>query len=117
VPAHIIKALSGFAPIEGTTAKINVGLQTGYDWRFLRATWEVSPRSVTPSPIVIDKKPQNVRTQCLEELQEKKVWAFFSKTDVASPWYSPITLLVKWEKNGFEIKNFTNDKGKVRSRP
>ena len=45
------------------------------------------------------------------------MWGFFSKTDVASPWYSPITLLVKWAKNGFEIKNFTNDKGKVRSRP
>ena len=117
VPAHIIKALATLLPIEGTTAKINVGLQTGYDWRFLRTTWEVSPRLISPAPIAIEKKPTNVRNQCLEELRAKQVWAFFSKTDVASPWYSPITLLVKWEKNGLEIKNFTNDKGKVRSRP
>ena len=117
VPTHIIKALSALPPIEGKTAKINVGLQTGYDWRFLRMTWEVSPHLMSPCPVAIEKKPTNVRNQCLEELRERQVWAFFSKTDVASPWYSPITLLVKWDRNGFEIKNFTNDKGKVRSRP
>jgi hypothetical protein len=117
VPAHIIKAISALPPIGGNTAAINVGLQTGYDWRFLRTTWEVVPRLISPSPLPSSKKPKSVRSQCLEELQGKQVWGFFSKTDVASPWYSPITLLVKWEKNGFEIKNFTNDKGKVRSRP
>jgi hypothetical protein len=36
---------------------------------------------------------------------------------VASPWYSPIFLLVDWEDDGHEIKNFTNDRGKIRSRP
>jgi hypothetical protein len=117
VPAHIIKALSAIEQIGGNTATINVGLQTGYDWRFLRTTWEVAPRLIAPAPLPSNKKPKSVRAQCLEEFQGKQVWGFFSKTDVASPWYSPITLLVKWANNGFEIKNFTNDKGKVRSRP
>lgn len=115
VPAHIIKALSAIEQIGGNTASINVGLQTGYDWRFLRTTWEVSPRLVSPAPLPDDKKPTNLRAQCLEELRGKHVWGFFSKTDVASPWYSPITLLVKWEKNGFELRSFTNDKGQKRS--
>jgi len=115
VPAHIIKALSAIPQIGGNTATINVGLQTGYDWRFLRTTWEVSPLLISPALLPSDKKPQNVRAQCLDELRGKHVWGFFSKTDVASPWYSPITLLVKWEKNGFEIRNFTNIKGKKRS--
>jgi hypothetical protein len=117
VPARIINTLSAIPPIGGTTATINVGLQTGYDWRFLRTTWEVSPCLMSPCPVAIDKKPQNIRAKCLEELRGKQTWAFFSKTEVASPWYSPITLLVKWENSGFEIKNFTDEKGKVRSRP
>ena len=117
VPAHIINALSELPPIEGNTAKINVGLQTGYDWRFLRTTWEVPPHLVSPCPVPLDKKAKDIRAQCLKELKDRQVWGFFSKTDVASPWYSPITLLVKWENDGFELKNFTNDKGKVRSRP
>lgn len=115
VPARIIRTLSVLPPIGGTIATINVGLQTGYDWRFLRTTWEVLPRSISPCPKALNKKPKNVRAQCLEELQGSQVWAFFSKTDVASPWYSPITLLVKWEKNGVELRNFTNDKGQKRS--
>ena len=117
VPAHIINALSAVPEIGGNTARINVGLQTGYDWRFLKATWEVPPRLISPSPLPINKKSTSVRSQCLDELRGKHEWGFFSKTDVASPWYSPITLLVKWAKNRAEIKNFTDDKGKVRSRP
>src|SRR5262249_6130810 len=93
------------------------GLQTGYDWRFLRLVWEVDSRTISPAPRSIVQKPANIRATCLEELRTDKVWAFYSKTDVASPWYSPITLVVKWESNGHEIKNFTNAKGKVRSRP
>jgi hypothetical protein len=116
VPSHVITALSKLPPIEGNTARINVGLQTGYDWRFLRLVWEVDPRTISPAPRTIVQKPANIRTACLEELRTDKVWAFYSKTDVASPWYSPITLVVKWESNGHEIKNFTNAKGKVRSR-
>ncbi len=115
VQSHIIKKLAALPVIEGTTAKINVGLQTGYDWRFLRTTWEVSPRLIAPAPQPSNKRPKSVRTQCLEEFQGKQVWGFFSKTDVASPWYSPISLLVKWAKNGHEIRNFTNDKGQKRS--
>jgi type I restriction-modification system DNA methylase subunit len=117
VPAQIIKRLSELPPIEQDMAKINVGLQTGYDWRFLRTTWEVSPRLLSPCPVPLDQKPKSIREQCLKELKDQQVWGFFSKTDVASPWYTPITLLVKWENDGFELKNFTNDKGKVRSRP
>jgi len=117
VPAHIINALSTLPTIGVATAKINVGLQTGQDWRFLRTTWEVSPNLISPCPLALDKKPSDVRGQCLKELKEKQTWGFFSKTDFASPWYSPITLLVKWENDGFELKNFTDEKGKVRSRP
>lgn len=117
VPADIIKSLSAIEQIGGNTATISVGLQTGHDWRFLRTIWEVSPLLISPTPLPYDKVPKNIRAQCLEELRGNQVWGFFSKTDVASPWYSPITLLVKWENDGFEIKNFLDDKGKLRSRP
>ena len=58
VPAHIIKRLSAIPAIEGTTAKINVGLQTGYDWRFLRTTWEVSPHLIAPAPLPSELDPK-----------------------------------------------------------
>ncbi|MGL6074892.1 MAG: BREX-1 system adenine-specific DNA-methyltransferase PglX [Fimbriiglobus sp.] len=116
VPKKVIVALSKLPPIEGHTARINVGLQTGYDWQFLRLVWEADPRLIAPGP---RRKVggENIRTVCLEELSRDKRWAFYSKTDVASPWYSPITLLVDWGNNGHDIKTFTNDRGKVRSRP
>lgn len=115
VPAHIIKGLSSLPLIEGTTARINVGLQTGYDWRFLRAAWEVPSRLISPSPRATDQRPEDIRAQCLEELRTKHRWAFFSKTGVASPWYSPISLVVDWERGGEEIRNFSNEKGQKRS--
>jgi hypothetical protein len=116
VPKKVIVALSKLPPIEGNTARINVGLQTGYDWRFLRLVWEADPRTISPAPRPKDEN-DNIRAVCLDELTHRKRWAFFSKTDVASPWYSPITLIVDWANNGHAIKNFTNDRGRVRSRP
>ena len=114
VPKSVIVALSKLPPIEGNTARINVGLQTGHDWRFLRLVWETNPRTITPAPRPKDDK-NNIRSICLAELTQGKRWAFFSKTDAASPWYSPITLLVDWGKNGHEIKNFTDGHGRKRS--
>lgn len=80
-------------PLDPNAATIKVGLQTGDDFRYLRNFWEVPVSSMD-----VD-------------------WKFYTKTDKAIPWYSPINLVVYWRNDGYEVKNFFDDKGKLRSRP
>lgn len=96
VSEETIKTLSQRPSLEGNLGSVRVGLQTGDDWRFLRLFWEV--------PAALVNSASND-------------WVPFSKTDFASPWYSPIFLVVYWKNNGEVIKNFTDEKGKLRSRP
>ena len=44
-------------------------------------------------------------------------WAFHVKAGTSQPWYSPITLKINWYDKGVELRNFTDAKGKLRSRP
>jgi hypothetical protein len=83
-------ALSGIDP---ESASIRVGLQTGDDFRHLRNFWEV---------------PSNF---------DEQGWKYFSKTEKAIAWHSPINLVVNWSNDGYELKAFTDEKGKLRSRP
>jgi len=114
VSKSTIETVGGHPSIEGNKAAIRVGMQTGDDFRFLRCLWEVSATLISPSPLRPENK-QSVRQQCLKELSSDRVWVPFSKTETASPWFSPITLVAKWSANGHELKNFTNDAGKLRS--
>jgi len=100
--------------IEGNKAAIRVGMQTGDDFRFLRCLWEIPAALVSPSSTRPENK-QPVRQQCLKELSSDRAWVLFSKTETASPWFSPITLVAKWSANGNELRNFTNEAGKLRS--
>ena len=81
-------SLSGIDPLASV---VKVGLQTGDDFRFLRNYWEVPSNS--------------------------SEWKFFSKTEEAISWHSPIKMKVIWLNDGYEIKNFENENGKLRSRP
>jgi len=109
-----IKALGEHPRIEGNKCAIRVGMQTGDDFRFLRCLWEVSSRLVAPSPQELTGT-ESPRQRCLRELSSNKAWVPFSKTETASPWFSPITLVAKWAANGAELRNFTNKAGKLRS--
>lgn len=115
VSEPIIQTLSSYPRIEGNIAVIRVGMQTGDDFRFLRCLWEVNPRLVSPSP-QDSAVTESARLRCLRELSSEKAWVPFSKTDIASPWFSPITLVVKWAGNGTELRNFTDEAGNLRSR-
>jgi hypothetical protein len=113
-----IEKLSEFETIDENLADICVGLQTGDDNRYLRLLWEVPIESLSISPAGRSQlKSKSARRVTETELTETTKWVAYSKTDSASPWYSPITLAVNWQKNGWELKNFTNSKGKLRSRP
>jgi len=91
------KRLQGLKPIEGEIAEIRVGLQTGDDRRFLRNYWEVVAEKIS--------------------LEGPNDYYFYTKTDKAAPFISPIYLLVQYKRNGYEVKNHFGKNGKLRSRP
>jgi len=86
---------------------IRVGMQTGSDWRFLRQWWEVLPSKIIR--LGEDCKPKP------EYEGSGQRWITYTKTDRASPWFSPLLQLVKWEKQGEEYDAFVNDAGKSRA--
>ncbi|WP_291078429.1 MULTISPECIES: BREX-1 system adenine-specific DNA-methyltransferase PglX [unclassified Empedobacter] len=71
--------------------KVCQGLATGENERFLRFNWEI------------------------KEGDDK--WVTYAKGGTFNKWYGNLWLKVNWENDGFEIKNFKNDKGKIKSRP
>lgn len=89
--------------IEPLECCIRVGLQTGDDFRFLRLWWEVSGEQI----IIPTKKHdiEELRRQSIE-LSKSKRWAWYSKTESASPVLSSIHLYVNWSNDGAEIKAY-----------
>ncbi|HQM55249.1 MAG TPA: BREX-1 system adenine-specific DNA-methyltransferase PglX [Anaerolineaceae bacterium] len=116
ISTRTIRQVSKHPKLEGNYGTVRVGLQTGDDWRFLRNAWEIPSTLIGPSPRHVWDK-EEIQEVCAYEFKHGRKWAFFSKTDSALPWFSPLTLVVNWEKDGDEIKNFMDEKGKLRSRP
>ncbi len=116
VRPEILRKLSTFQKLEGNAGSVRVGLQTSDDFRFLRLIWEVPTCSVTPSPSLQESQHDSLRSRCLQELKAGKKWAFYSKTDKARPWLSPLTLVVDWENDGERIKDYAREQGNSPSR-
>jgi hypothetical protein len=75
---------------------IKNGLQTGNNNRFLRFWWELS---------ATDKEVN------------RESWVYYAKGGPYKKWTGNLWLMVNWKSNGHEIKNYTDDKGKQKSRP
>jgi hypothetical protein len=71
------------------------GLATGDNNKFLRFFWEVN----------------------YNRIGKNNKWVYCSKGGNFRRWYGNIDLLINWENNGSEIKNFKDERGKLRSRP
>ncbi|ROX75821.1 BREX-1 system adenine-specific DNA-methyltransferase PglX [Enterococcus faecium] len=85
---------------------VNQGLITSNNDKFLRLWWEVE----------FDKIKFNAKSlKCF--VNSGKKWAPYNKGGSYRKWYGNYDYIVNWENNGAEIKNFIEDKGKVRSRP
>ena len=90
----------------GEVGETKVGLQTGDNNRFLRLWNEVS----------FIKIGYNIANS-QEALESKKKWFPYNKGGEFRKWYGNQEYLVNWENDGYEIKNFYDEKGKLRSRP
>jgi len=87
----IRRLFTDFAGLEGGGTSVRVGLQTGDDFRFLRAAWEVSAESIVRTP---------------EHAREGERWVPFAKGGEYSPYWSDIHLLVDWHGAGKSLAAF-----------
>ena len=88
-----------------STVSPKQGLATADNNRFLRAWWEVVTNKI------------KYDSENVEQLTESKCkWVPYNKGGERRQWYGNYDYLVNWENDGFEIRNFKDDKGKVRSR-
>jgi len=78
-----------------------VGLQTGDTNRFLRYWYE----------------PQITKICFAGQNSKNKKWFPICKGGEYRRWYGNNDYVVNWENNGFEIKNFKDEKGRLKSRP
>jgi hypothetical protein len=121
--AETIKQFSSEKCFEPDVGTVRVGLQTGDDPRYVRAVWEVQPADT-----VFCYYPTDGSSYCsfddpiVQDFIKRRdtgfpKWAFHVKAGASQPWHSPITLKINWRENGSELRNFTDDQGKLRSRP
>lgn len=83
----------------GDIALPRQGLITGDNDRFLKNWYEVPTNKFS---IFVDKSPK---------------WFPINKGGDARKWYGNQEIVIDWENDGYEIKNFKDAKGKLRSRP
>ena len=82
------------------------GLATADNNKFLRLWYEVNINSVC-----FDAKTNT------EAIRSNKKWFPYNKGGDYRKWYGNNEYVVNWKNDGFEIKNFKDAKGKIRSRP
>lgn len=95
------KTLYDFAPTKQ-------GLITSDNNKFLRLWFEVQS----------EKSLLNIKGTCKNDMnQDRLKWFPYSKGGNYRKWYGNRDYVVNWQYNGVEIKNFKDDRGKIRSRP
>lgn len=90
----------------GTVAPPKQGLATADNERFLRLWYEVDVQKIGFGI-----------SSCDEAAASGKKFFPYNKGGSFRRWYGNRDYVVNWENDGYEIKNFKDDKGKVRSRP
>lgn len=91
MPPSIRQLFHNLPPLEGHGGAVRVGLQTGDDFRFVRAFWEVDPRGIAHDR---------------QATRRGKRWVPFAKGGDYSPYWSDIHLLVDWQDDGTRIRAY-----------
>ncbi len=104
-PRSLIQDFVGGLPMD-KVVKPKVGLQTGDNNRFLRQWFEVGFDGIKFDATSIN-----------DSVLSNKKWFPYNKGGSFRKWYGNYDYVVNWEHDGREIRNFRDDKGKLRSRP
>ena len=107
IPSNVLGRLSERPCIDPSLVSIRVGMQTGEDWRFLRQWWEIKTEKIVSTDDSGAPTPESEKSG--------RCWATYTKTDKASPWFSPLLQVVKWINKGNEYKHFLDKNGKSRA--
>ncbi len=105
VSDKMLEALSTTALL-GSFGVSKQGLATGNNDLFVRYWYEV----------IFDKLGLGL-SSTEKALESGYKWFPYNKGGARRKWYGNQELVVNWENDGFEIKHFTDAKGKLRSRP
>lgn len=88
----------------GDIVEAKQGLATANNDRFIRLWWE---------PKATDIKYDTKSTE--ESKNSGFKWVPYNKGGERRQWYGNYDYVVNWENDGYEIRNFMDDKGKLRS--
>ncbi|HAW1448904.1 TPA: BREX-1 system adenine-specific DNA-methyltransferase PglX [Escherichia coli] len=89
----------------GSLSPVKQGLATANNDVFLRLWTEISSKKLNPNCKSIN-----------DSITSKKKWFPYNKGGDYRKYYGNKDFVVNWENDGYEIKNFTDISGKVRSR-
>ncbi len=107
-------------PFEGEGRTVKQGLATADDFRFVRCWWEVPPERILDGQHGPDWREdlEAFQAWCRRRTFEGKRWVPFAKGGEYSPYYADLHLVVNWENDGAEIRNFIDPRtGRTASRP
>lgn len=104
-PEALIKDFEKGTPLE-KLVDAKQGLATANNKLFLRYWYEVDVNKICFNA-------HNTE----EAVESGKKWFPYNKGGAYRKWYGNYDYVVNWEKNGKEIKNYTDKNGKLRSRP
>lgn len=90
----------------GKIVPIRQGIATADNNKFLRLWFEVDSHKEK----LMSCSVEDAKKSCLK-------WYPYNKGGAFRKWYGNNDYVVNWENDGFEIKNFKDDNGKLRSRP
>lgn len=90
----------------GNKTKARQGLATGDNSIFARLWHEVSAASFSTQA-----------KSCADTKKLKEKWFPYNKGGEFRRWYGNLQWLVNWSNDGAEIRDFKDEKGKIRSRP
>jgi type I restriction-modification system DNA methylase subunit len=72
------------------------GLDTSCNERFLRFWWEIDSNTISE-----------------DYSQDKKKWVRYAKGGPFKKWYGNMWLTINWRNDGYDLKNFTDQNGKM----
>jgi hypothetical protein len=108
VSGCIRRLFTELPPFEGKGRMVRAGLQTSDDLRFVRAWWEVAPEKILDGVNGPDWRQDLAVFQewCRRRTFAGNCWGPFAKGGNYSPYYSDLHLVVNWERDGEEVKQF-----------
>jgi hypothetical protein len=109
IDSDTLRKFTSHPTVEPSAGAVRQGLGTGDNFRFVRSIWEVPAHSIAGHQCAT---PGEVRDQ----LSGAKIWAIHVRSGVSQPWYSPLTVVIDWEKQGQRLKDHWRSKGESPSR-